>query len=344
MTDTVADQEPVEPTGTTIDGTPWEEPRPPHLPDTVTGLPLVTILLTAAAAVTAFLTIRDLDLPPAATPMDVVTALLSVTPVIVSFLIPAALFLRHRDAWSAHRTLALGTILLAVGRVIGQLTSLLDGWFDSIIPPPEDQPWLNPFSIALQIVISAVAVLAVIYMARGLIQARVYEDERGTRFWWAVVVLMAVVAGAMGLLLLGTLPIDAPEEALVSSYWLVMLSIAINIATVAAWAYFTGNAIAGRIAGERPRLGWFLASLSGMCILILFLISGLATGFSVMTQSNAPSTVLTLLTVLPGIAYLLLFVAFLLRLPTTHAPVDEEEVAEVPAGDEVAEDLAGSTA
>ncbi len=36
MTDTMADQLPDEPTGTTIDGTPWDEARPPHLPDTVT--------------------------------------------------------------------------------------------------------------------------------------------------------------------------------------------------------------------------------------------------------------------------------------------------------------------
>ena len=59
MTDTATDQLPDEPTGTTIDGTPWEEARPPHLPDTVTGLPVPTILFTLGAIVVGILTIRD---------------------------------------------------------------------------------------------------------------------------------------------------------------------------------------------------------------------------------------------------------------------------------------------
>ncbi len=321
MTEGVADQEPDEPSGRTIDGTPWEEPRPPHLPDTVTGLPFVTMLFIAGALVAAVVSFLDLRLSPLATPIDIVNSLISLTPIVVSFLIPAAFFLRHRDAWSAHRTLAVGTVLLAVGRIIDMVSSPIDGWFDSIIPPPEDQPWLNPLAIGLRIVISGVAVVAVAAMARGLIQARAYEDEPGTRAWWGLVAVLAVAASALGFTLLGTLPLDGSESVLVSSYWLIMLSIVINVATVAAWAYFAGNAIAGRVARERPRLGWFAAALSGMCILTLFVVSGIATGISVLAETNAPGVMVSLLTWLPAIGYLLLLVAFLLRLPTTHEDV-----------------------
>jgi MFS family permease len=350
MTDSTADQLPDEPTGATIDGTPWEESRPPHLPDTVTGLPIPTILFTLGAIGIGILTIRD-RLPDAgAGPGGPVVWFLSLSIPVVSFLIPAVFFLRHRDAWSAHRAMALGTTLFAVSRAVGLLNSYLGDWFISILP--NGDLGISPLSIVMQVVVSAIAVLAVVYLARGLIEARLYADRPGTRRWWVLIGLVAAASAAMALLLFGTISPDLEDAAFVNSYWLVMLSVVINIVTMAAWAYLTGTAVAGRRAGEDPNFGWFLAAFAGFCILATFVVSGLATAMNIAAETNTSTNVLALLTALPAIAYLALLAAFATRLPTTHAPVDEAEDEEdgLVGSDDPTEatatpdDLAGSTA
>ncbi len=73
MTDTTADPLPDEPSGATIDGTPWEEPRPPHLPDTVTstitGTPVPTFLFLLGALAIGVLTVRSHPLDTTVGPM-----------------------------------------------------------------------------------------------------------------------------------------------------------------------------------------------------------------------------------------------------------------------------------
>ena len=210
MTDGKADQVPDEPTGTTIDGTPWEEARPPHLPDTVTGLPVPTILFTLGAIVVGFLTIRDRLPEPGAGPGGPIVWVLSLTIPIVSFLIPAVFFLRHRDAWSAHRAMALGTAFRWRRAVLELLNGYLGDWFDSIVPP--SQLGINPLSIAMQVVVSLYAVLAVVYMARGLIQARLYADRPGMRRWWVAARPRRRRRVAAGLRLFGALSTDVADE------------------------------------------------------------------------------------------------------------------------------------
>ena len=241
MTDSTTDQLPDEPTGTTIDGTPWEEARPPHLPDTVTGLPVPTILFTLGAIVIGILTIRD-RLPDAgAGPGGPVVWFLSLTVPIVSFLIPAVFFLRHRDAWSAHRAMALGTSLFAL-EPSGRACSTAISGTGSTRSSRTSDLGISPLSIAMQVVVSAIAVLAVVYMARGLIEARLYADRPGTRpLVGADRPGRGGVARRWRSLLFGTISPDLEDAAFVNSYWLVMLSVVINIVTVAAWAYLTGT-------------------------------------------------------------------------------------------------------
>ena len=180
MTDGMADQVPDEPTGTTIDGTPWVEPRPPHLPDTVTGLPVPTILFTLGAIVSGISTIRDRLPEPGAGPGGPVLWVLSLSIPVSSFLIPAVFFLRHRDAWSAHRAMALGTAFLAIGRSLQLLGGYLGDWFDSIVAaePARDQSRCrSPCRSWCRCTRSSRSTL----MARGLIQARLYADRPGMR-------------------------------------------------------------------------------------------------------------------------------------------------------------------
>ncbi len=253
--------------------------------------------------------------------------------------------------------MALGTALLAIGRTLQVANDYLREWFASIVP--ESELGVSPLSIAMQVAVSLVAVLAVIYMARGLLESRLYADRPGTRRWMVLVALVAVISMLMTLSLFGSISTDVANSTFSDAYWLTMLSVVLNILTVGSWAYFTGQAIAGRRAGEDPSFGWFLAAFSGLCILALFFVSGLADVMVFIAQVNAPGDVVTLAAVLPAVAYLALLAAFALRLPTTHAPLDETEEDEADAGERgdglpgsddpteataVPDDLAGSTA
>ena len=172
----------------------------------------------------------------------------------------------------------------------------------------------------MQVIVSAIAILALVYMARGLNDARRYADRPGMRRWWTLVVLVAVLGSGLTLASIGSISSDVPDSAFFTTYLLTLLSVAINAATLFAWAYFTGTAVAGRRAGEDPNFGWFLAAFAGLCILAVFITSGLQSLLSFITQVNPTDNVFLLVSVLPEIAYLALLGAFALRLPTTHAP------------------------
>jgi uncharacterized protein YacL len=186
------------------------------------------------------------------------------------------------------------------------------------------------------------------------VEARQYEDRPGMRRWWVVIVVVALVGSGLGLAVFGAISSDVEDSTFVANYVLSLLSVVINAATVYAWAYFTGTAIAGRRAGEDPSLGWFLAAFAGACILALFLASGIQSSLAYLMQANVSTDVFVVVSILPSMAYLALLAAFALRLPTTHAPVDdiEDEAGAdgVPGSEDptpaiaAPDDLAGSTA
>ena len=138
------------PTGTTIDGTPWQEARPPHLPDTVTGLPVPTILVRARRSWSG-----SCDPRPAPRRGRRARRL------VVYVLSRSSRRSRGPHAgghprcatpmrWSAHRTMLFGTILLRRGPGSSLLaTSARTAASRPITPPPEDLPWLNPLGIAI---------------------------------------------------------------------------------------------------------------------------------------------------------------------------------------------------
>ena len=103
----------VEPTGHTLDGTPWEEARPPHLPDRLTAISPWTVpfLLVAAWQLWTVWSQRPQTEPM---PAEWWGQLLGIVPSIAMALIGAALFLRHPDAWRSLRLVALGASLLLV--------------------------------------------------------------------------------------------------------------------------------------------------------------------------------------------------------------------------------------
>ena len=124
-----------EPTGHTVDGTPWEEPRGPHLPDRVVGVPPMAWLFIATAIV-----VTIADLPTLARmgsgPWFLGQGILGLVPPICSCLLGAVLFIRHPDAVQALPLLVLGAMLSAAVPVLRLgstlVASILEGWSPSV--------------------------------------------------------------------------------------------------------------------------------------------------------------------------------------------------------------------
>ena len=108
---------------------------------------------------------------------------------------------------------------------------------------------------------------------------------------------------------------------------------------IVAWAYLTGNAIAGRLAGERPGIAWLATATAGQSILFAFVVGGL---ISMVAFVSTPLPLETSLTTsgLYAVGQLLLLGAFAAGLPTSHTPEpeadDDEDATDAEATDDEA--------
>ena len=161
-----------EPVGRTIEGTPWEESRGPHLPDPLTrGAARIPLVSWAWIAMGVFVGAWHLlqwgyD---RSDPRQILAILFGIVPVVAPFLFGAALFARHRDAWSRHRTLAIGVVVLS----LANLAALIPDWAQSVMLSLD--PEADPFSMIWRfasVVPIVVGVLGVVVIGRGLSAAR----------------------------------------------------------------------------------------------------------------------------------------------------------------------------
>ncbi len=93
----------------------WEEPRGPHLPDAVTGIPRPAWAFIVVAAVTLLLDVDDV-LAIADTrsgPGPVISGVLRLAATLAFPLWGAAFFWRHPTGWRDARLVAIGTVLAA---------------------------------------------------------------------------------------------------------------------------------------------------------------------------------------------------------------------------------------
>ena len=74
-------------------------------------------------------------------------------PTAIAFLLPAALFLRHRDVWQTDRLLVVGTVLFGVVEVLQYISPGVSDWLASLIPAPPDVSFLAPLPIAFGVVV-----------------------------------------------------------------------------------------------------------------------------------------------------------------------------------------------
>jgi len=251
------------------------EPRGPHLPDRLTSLPYWAVLIGLLALARLIWFVRETELGPSPSPSVILTYVGALVPAVVTVVLPAALLLRHPDAWTSARTLLIGTVLLAVVEGMRVLSPALQGFFESVTPGSEETPSLVPLALFYTATQGLVATFAVANIGLGLAQARHYLDRRGT----LLIVLVAgaaVMAGAAArVTAVVQLPFDEiPMTPTVAVY--LASAIVLGVLTITAWGYLAATAARAARAGEEPRGGWLLATLGSWLILAAFVIGSVA--------------------------------------------------------------------
>ena len=301
-----------QPTGQTIDGTPWEEPRPPHLPDTVTSLsPWVFpfVLLAALQVIAGWLEWKAQgDLGDPSYGLSIALGVLQAACV---SLLGAALFLRHPDAHRLLPMLVFGVALLVATVLLPLVVRALDD------PLQTDE---STFVRTIYVyAINVVSAFGLIYIARGLDGARRSSDVvsgRGLGIVLTIAVLLAAVVTA--------LPGFAPGAELLTPGNVVAIVLSAFVSL--AWCYLFVIAFRGWRAGEQPRIGWLLVVVAaGISIAVRLLIS--VSGSLDMSQFG--TIVLWVISVAFVSVWVLLLLAFLVGLPSTvvqpeHAGSDQE--------------------
>ena len=334
-----------EPTGQTVDGTPWEEPRGPHLPDPVVDatrrVPLVAWVFVVLAIATLAWELRDrvgsfaeLD------PYGVLTLAIFVVPPVATCLFGAALFIRHPRAWSTDPRIVFGIVLLVLVEVVDVARFAA---FQTIWSTGQDGDLLPPIgpSIGFALVGGLLRAFGFVYIARGLLDARDRGDDGGARrrlLLISALTLLGLVAFAAAYAIAFDRDlIDVDANGGIAGIAAVL---AAQVLVFVAIAYLTATVTTGAASGERPGRAWRLGAVGGWSLLLGALAGYLANAALWLAYAPASGTAPDIyfrfseaLGYVTAAGYLFLLAAFALGLPG----VDELE----PAGDDDQLEAAG---
>jgi hypothetical protein len=269
-----------EPVGRTIDGTPWEEARGPHLPDRLTRtpakMPRASWAFVILAVATGLVLVLDRGLPLwPATEADIgpyvrsfLGLILSIIPPIATILFGAALFARQRQPLATHRLIAVGLVMLATGEALQSVTYPLGDLFRAATPPRDDLQLLVPSEIVYRVMTTILVALGTIYVARGVRAARLRaypESYARSAITIALVASLLAVSSIVG----GLVTILRASEDSGDVYLAYNASmLAINWLTLGAQAYLAVVLWSGMAAGEEPTRAWSLGTAGVWLILV----------------------------------------------------------------------------
>jgi len=296
-----------------------EPPPPPTLGMRLAGVPRPTWLFSLLAILSTILTVQSASAAGISDSFTFSTTVLRGIPTAVAFLIPAALFLRHRDAWTTDRVLVVGTVLFGVVELLQYASPGVTAWLDTIIPPDPTSLLPSPLNVSFTVIVGLLGALAPAVTGRGLLAARAYEDSRRSRVWWLIVALLTLIAGVTNILLLINLSLDIPNDTVVIYFWLTVLTVVVSLINVFGWAYLAGVALVGWRSYEEPGTGWGIGALGSGVVLAGLAASGVVAAISVFGPKLPDQSSLAFLGAF-ALGYLLLIVAFFAGLP---AAIDE---------------------
>ena len=308
-----------EPTGHTIDGAPWEEPRSPHLPDRLTSMTpwVLPFVLVAAYQVWLLWDGQPSEGNLAGRLSYWVGALRFQFTTIAPVLFGVALFIRHPDARSRLPQVATGAFALLLQQVMRLLEPTLGPIFVALTPESNDLSFYSPAEQAYGLLTTVVGVFGIAWLASGLSAARRFEDAFRVRPLATLLVAGAVVSSALSFMaVIGLEVIDPPA--------LIAGRLVVNLLATLAWSYLFVVALSGWLAREEPSSGWGLAAVGAGLGLPLGLLLGLLA--PVMRLVPAPQELLIgaidLLALGSLIGLVLLVVAFAMGLPSTASVED----------------------
>ncbi len=313
-----------EPTGSRVDGTAWEEARPPHLPDRLTRLSPWVFLFVLTALFHVWFAWREWSIGGVlADPSSLGSIIWSRITAIVTSLLGAALFIRHPDATRRLPLVVVGVVLVALEQLMTTGSESLQEVFARLTPPGDDPLPFVPAAAFFSVVTSLVGVVAVLCIARGIASARRFEDVIRFRRLAIVLVLVSILGVAASLVSLG-------ETTFESSMWtspLVAIGITMSLMVALAWAYLLVVSLRGFVARDEPRVGWGLVALAATLFVVIrlaFNVVGFA--FNVGGAVSVLQSVAEIVLILAGygsvLGWILLLLAFALGLPSTKPVVE----------------------
>lgn len=312
--------EPIEPADT------WPEARPPHLPDRLTAVSWLAwpfVALALGLLVVAWPRIQDVFAPGGFS----VAGFIGELEAAAVALLGAALFWRHPDALRTLPRVVVGVTLLAAREILRAAAPALEGAFATLTPAPEAFPFFVPLATAYNAFATVVGLFGLVYLARGLGEARRFEDGGSSRPATFAVVVLALLLGAAQWSTIGNLPADAS----MTIGTLVAVSLALTTLNLLAWGDLTLTAGRGWLAGEVPARGWLAAMLAGVALFLSTIV--LAVLNWVVIGPSDPGFVISQTAFLIRIAAsVLLLAAFAIGLPSTAQVewVDAEAVPDSP--------------
>ena len=241
----------------------WDEARGPHLPDRLTAVPVLVWPFVALAVLLAVVQIRRHTYSP----IDASVALslgLTIARLLATTLLGAALFLRHPDAWSRLRPVAVGVTLLAIAEALRVLAPVADDLLGRPSGPSDGVPILT-VSYLVGRTGAIVGIVGVASLWVGLKAARRTPDPAGTRAILAILLVVGLGILAIGygrLISLGLFDGDAAVAVTNAS------ELVIEAVQLVAWIAVASVLVAGSRVRERPATAWLAGAFAALAISI----------------------------------------------------------------------------
>ena len=303
-----------EPTGQRIDGVPWEEPRPPHLPDAITRLSPWVVPFAGAALLQVWLIWREWSGLGALADVDQFGPIVRARiPAIVAALLGAALFLRHPDARRTVPLLVFGVALFTIDGLLAIVAEPVTRFLADLAP--NAAPSLpGPAVAAWSVFTTLVSIFAVLFTTAGLSMARREPPTPAARPLAVALTILAVVTVILSVATVRWEELDLSPWSLTTLTTLA-LAVVLGLASTLAWSYLLVVSLAGLIAGESPRLGWALATVAAVSFVGIRVVIALPLGLDATT--GAGQAAIAVLGYATMLGWLALLAAFAVGLPAT---------------------------
>ena len=184
----------------------------------------------------------------------------------------AALFARHPDARSTDARLVFGIGLLVVVTILG----LASGFIGDLFSNAGDDLGLGPTpaGVGLRALRGLLTAFALVYVARGLLDARTYEDDPGAPRRTRLLAMLAIAGIVVEVLILLDWirrgEVDLSGTLFLADFVVAIISLAL---VLSAQAYLVATSWTGARSSERPTAAWRWAAIGWGAIFIAELVS-----------------------------------------------------------------------